>query len=259
MARVDRSYKYPVLPNDDKRSFEHEEQWSSKYDPQDPYSFFALPTCKALLIARPNSGKSNLIKNLIMFAKPQYTFIYICHHTLKTREYDDINMSENVVMSTELPTDEDFPLEDEEGKEQRNLCILDDVYTRRLSKDDEKKLNKLFTYVSSHCNTTVLMSCHDYVTVPVSIRRSVDIVFLWKIIDQQSQQLLTKKFGLSKTGLYDLFKNKDLIPSKYSFLTVDFLPNTPAKFRIDNMYPIDLNNLDEDDDLELLKVKIGKN
>lgn len=236
--------KLPIFKNNDKSGWMENEQWSEKYNPNDEYSALNFPTCKMLLIARPNSGKTNFIKNIILFQRPEFEFICIVHHDPETNEYDDLVDGKNIIMTNDIPTVDMF----EVGV--KNLCVIDDYYTKGLSKEQEKNLNKLVTYVSSHRHCHVVISCHDYTTVPTQVRRSVDVFALWKMIDFESQKMLAKKFGLSNQELYQLFRNKELIKSKYDFLVVDLLPDSDllGKFRINGLERID-DSLEGNDEL----------
>lgn len=245
-----------IFKNLDKADWQEDEQWKKKWDPSDPSTLLNFPTCKMLLCARPNSGKTNFIKNIITHNRKlnpvdehdhgEFSKIIIVHHDQDTSEYDDLLDDENIILTTEIPSVDDF------DKNQKQCCVMDDVYTGRLNKEDEKKLNKLFTYISSHRNCTVIISCHDYTTIPPPVRRSIDVFVLWKLIDFESQKLLAKKFGISNTGLYELFRNPDLIKSKYDCLVVDLLPDSPAKFRLNGVQPLDpkVFNLEGNDALD---------
>lgn len=233
----------PVFRNLDKSDWQEEEQWKNKYDGT-PESMLNFPTCKMLLCARPNSGKTNFIKNIIVHQSPDFERIVIVHHDPDTNEYDDIIDEENIILTTEIPTVDMF------DAQHKNLCVLDDVYTGRLGKEDEKRLNKLFTYISSHRHCHVIVSCHDYSTIPTPIRRAVDVFCLWRMIDYESQKLLAKKFGMSNSGLYQLFRNQDLFKTKYDCLVVDLLPDAPSKFRINGIVPVDPTTLEGNDQLD---------
>ncbi len=232
-----------VFKNLDKNGWMEEEQWSVKYNQKNPTSMLNFPTCKMLLIARPNSGKTNFIKNTIVNQHPDFEKIIIVHHDPDTTEYDDIIDGENIILTTEIPTVDMF------DAEYKNLCVIDDVYTKRLSKEDEKRLNKLFTYISSHRHCHVIISVQDYTTVPPPVRRAIDVFVMWKMIDLESQKILSKKFGLSNTALYTVFRNPDLIKTKYDCLVVDLLPDAPSKFRINGLVPVDAG-LDGNDALD---------
>jgi hypothetical protein len=243
-----------IFNNLDKEDWERDEQWRNKYDPRDPNTLLNFPTCKMLLVARPNSGKTNWILNMILHQIVDFDNIVILHHDPDTREYDQIVDGERIVLTTKIPTANDFPVG------MKNLCVIDDYYTGKLNPADTKLLNKLFTYISSHRHCHVILSCQDYTTVPTTIRRSCDVYVLWKMVDYERQKLLAKKFGIKQEGLYEIFNNPQIIKSKFDCLVVDLLPGAPAKYRINGIEPLPDDLLDGNDEIEdkIAKRKGGK-
>ena len=161
---------------------------------------------------------------------------------MNSEDYDDIIDDENIWMQDEIPDSDTF------SKENINLCIMDEVVVNKLNKEQEKRLNKLFTYVSSHKRCTVILCGHDYSQIPPPVRRSVDVFIVWKLHDYESQKQLCKKFGLKNSSLYTFFKN--YAKSKYDFLMVDMLDNSPAKFRLNGYYPLNPEIFEGNDEID---------
>lgn len=243
-----------VFENEDKDDWMRTENWRTKYNPNDPSSILNIPISRMLILGLSGSGKTNLIKNIIAHQEPEYQKIIVVHHDPDTKEYRDLEGGDDFFLTTEIPGLEMFKKDEDEENEDENikyLVIFDDVYTKGLKKEDEKKFNKLITYVSTHKQAQVIISTQDYTTISPAIRRNINIFCLYKIHDRISQKLLTKKLGLSTTGLYKIFSGRDpIIKKKHDFLMYDTLPDAPlSKFRINGITPINMD-LDLDDDIE---------
>jgi len=234
-----------VFSNEDKDTWMRYENWKTKYDPSDPSTIVNIPISRMLVIGLSGSGKSNWIKNVIAHQDPEYDKIIIVHHDIKTKEYNQILGGDDVILTDQIPGLDMF--EDE----CKYLCVFDDVYTSKLPKEDEKRFNKLVTYVSTHRQCQVIVSIQEYTLVPCAIRRNFNIFCIYKVYDQMSQKLLTKKLGLSNEGLYKVFSGHNpIIKNKHDFLMYDMLPDAPlSKFRINGIIPINLD-LDLNDDIE---------
>ena len=73
------------------------------------------------------------------------------------------------------PMDFVMELQPKEYGSKKNLCILDDVYTKKLDVERQKRLTKLISYTSSHRNVSILITNQDYHEVPPNIRRLMNI------------------------------------------------------------------------------------
>lgn len=242
-----------LFDNDDKDEWMKTENWKCKYNPSNPASILNIPISRMLLLGPSGVGKTNVIKNFIAHQTPEYDRILCIHHDENTREYDDVK-GPDFTLTTEIPPVSYFDEEDESEDEGmlKHLVILDDVFTKKLSREGEKNFNKLITYCSTHRYCQVIVSVQDYTMVAPDIRRNINIFCLWKIHDKISQKLLTKKLGLSDIGLYKIFSGSDpIIKNKHDFLMYDMLPNAPlSKFRINGIIPINPETIDVDDDIE---------
>lgn len=184
----------------------------------------------AMLISHPNSGKTTLAKNLILHQTPEFERVLVVHHAPEsTREYDDIN----VELTDEIPTKDDF------DPNVKNLCILDDVYVKKLKPELEKRLERLFNYCRTHMNVSIIITTQDYSSIPPVIRRACNIFFVWKLRDKYSVKLLSKKIGVEEEDFKNLFKT--ILINPHDSLCIDYTPHTPYKLRKNIFEPIEMD------------------
>ena len=83
--------KVVAFDNSDKKKAE---KWDDKKDKHGNLDLANFPCpFRCLLLGPPNSGKSNLIKNLIIHQKPRFTDIYVIHQDSDgTTEWNDLDI-----------------------------------------------------------------------------------------------------------------------------------------------------------------------
>lgn len=219
-----------VLKNADK-SF-HE-----KWEPERDLLNFPHPYRLALM-ARPNSGKSNFIKNIIIRASPPFRNIILLHPDGKSNEYDDVNAD----VRSELPAPEAWG---ELTGNRKTLCIVDDIEIKLLPKNQRSNLDRLFGYVSTHKNVSVIITSQCGYNIPVSVRRNLNLYCFWKSPDVQSVTGLMRKAGLTKQHIQKIFKEQLL--TRFDNFLVDMTAGTPAFYRKNGYDVIPESYFDEDE------------
>lgn len=175
---------------------------------------------RALMLGPPNLGKSGVIKNILVRAKPAFEEIFVIHADPNfTKEYNDIDAT----MLDEIP-----PLQEWEG-EVKTLVIIDDIDLTQLSKEQKKNLNRLFGNVSTHKNISVMLTSQDPFNVPPSIRRMSNLFILWKSKDLDSLSQIARKAGMTSDDMRNLFNT--ILSEKYDSLWLDDTDNTPFPMR----------------------------
>ena len=98
------------IPNADKGYFE---EWYPGRDPLNiPHPF------RGIFLGPPNSGKSTLVKNILMRADPPFTRLLVVHVDPEyTQEYDDVGGE----LLSEIPSPDEF-----DGAE-KTLIVMDDL------------------------------------------------------------------------------------------------------------------------------------
>jgi hypothetical protein len=143
--------KLLTFPNPDK---DFHETWYHGRDLCNPPHPFRI-----ILAGPPNSGKSTCIKNMIIRADPSFEQIVIISiDPSYSKEYDDI---EHVALD-KIPDPSDFP------GDKKMLVVIDDMDYGNSNKKQNYNLNRLFGYVSTHKNVSVMMAVQDCIACPIS-------------------------------------------------------------------------------------------
>jgi replication-associated recombination protein RarA len=175
---------------------------------------------RALMLGPPNNGKTMVIKNILVRAKPAFEEIFVIHADPNfTKEYDDIEVN----MLDEIP-----PLEEWEG-EVKTLVIIDDIDLTQLNKEQKKNLNRLFGNVSTHKNISVMLTSQDPFNVPPSIRRMSNLFILWKSKDLDSLSQIARKAGMTSEDMRNLFNT--ILSERFDSLWIDSTTDTPFPMR----------------------------
>jgi len=216
------------LPNQDK--FFHE-SWKKGDDLLD----FPHPS-RICLTAKPNLGKTTIMKNILLRQYPPFAEVFVIHCDADyTQEYADLG--EDVKMLSNIPAPESW-----EGKK-KTLVIIDDVEIKLMNKDQKRNLDRLFGYVSTHKNISVMISAQDAFNLMPIVRRCCNVFILWKGTDKDSMATLARKIGSDKNELMTLFKKFCKKPR--DSIWFDMTANTPASLRL-NGYEIIKKENDEE-------------
>ena len=185
-----------------------------------PHSF------RLLCIGPPDAGKSTLIKNIIIRAKPEFERILL-YHFGSGSEYDDVD-AEHI--------DELNPL-DYEDNDEKVLIIIEDCCFKNCSKEMRQNLNRLFGYTSSHCNLSIALTAQNPYDIDPSIRRMANTISLWRNHDMNSLNTLSSRCGIKKQDMEYVMCN--ILKNPHDFLLIDLQTNTPAKYRINGFEKIE--------------------
>lgn len=205
--------KVIVLPNKEKSHFS--EKWNDHRNLSDfPHPF------RMLFIAVPNSGKTNLLKNILLHAKKPFERIMLWHcDASNTHEWDDID--------AELY--DTIPEIDEFDNNIKQILIIEDVYIKDLSRDDKKLLDRIFGYVSTHKNLSVALTAQDIIQVPPNIRRCCNVFHISRSPSLDTIGLIGRRCGITTQEVKYLFHY--FINDAHDFITIDLTENSPAKIR----------------------------
>lgn len=220
--------KIIAVPNSDKKF--HENWYKGRNMLNIPHPF------RCVCLGPPNVGKTTIVKNLILRAKPQFEDVVVIHcDSDYTKEYDDIG--DNVEMMNSIPAPEEW-----EG-EKKTLVILDDLEFKGMSKEQRRNLDRLFGYVSTHKNISCILCSQDAFNVPPIVRRCSNLWVLWRCPDLDAMATCARKTGLKSNNFNSIF-NQLMLNSKDS-LWIDTTDKTPYKMR-KNGYTL-INKIDGDD------------
>lgn len=179
---------------------------------------------RAVIIGRPNSGKTTTILNILMRADPPYKKLYVVHcDPGYTGEYDEVNAT----MLDEIPDPDDSTIFDGKNK---TLVVLDDLEYKFMSKQQKRNIDRLFGFVSTHKNVSVCLAAQDCFNVPPSIRRMSNFWILWRVNDLDSLYMVARKAGIMRKDFDYLMKK--YIKGRHDSLWLDRTKDTPYPIRI---------------------------
>ena len=184
-----------------------------------PHSF------RLICIGPPDSGKSTLIKNIIIRANKKFDRILL-YHFGTGGEYDDCDVEH---------IDELDPLAYEDNDE-KCLLIIEDCCFKNCSKEMKQNLNRLFGYTSSHCNLSICLTSQNPYDISAEIRRMANTYAIWRNPDMNSMNTLASRCGIKKNQMEYIMC--DVLKQNHDFLMIDLQFNSPAKYRINGFKPI---------------------
>jgi hypothetical protein len=138
----------------------------------------------------------------------------------------------------------------------KTLILIDDYDTTKIPKSEQKRLSKLFRYCSTHLNVSIYMSYQSCFHVPSIARRCSNVWHIWRPSSDTELRMIGERCGLKPYEIMEIFNN--VCTHFRDFLTVDLIPNTPAKLRKNIFQPIVLEDdvdSDQDQDEYLLDVE----
>jgi hypothetical protein len=164
---------------------------------------------RCICMSSPSSGKTSVLKNLVLHQNPPFERIILFHFDPDTTEYNDID-HEKI---------QDIPhLDDLKKEKKKTLVIIEDIDPKSLSKDSLGRLCRLFGYCSSHYGVSVFYSAQTVTSVPVAIRRMASHLMVWRGSDVRSIQTLATMYGVPTRSILVYFENH--CKTRFDFLTI---------------------------------------
>jgi len=200
------------IPNADKN-------WHESWDSNRNMANFPHPF-RMLLLAPPNTGKTTLIKNILIRSKPRFKRIILIHCSGGvSHEYDDLDAE--IIEQIPAPTEFD-------GKD-KTLVILEDINLKEMPKEQRMCLDRLMGYVSTHCNVSVCLCNQDFYSAPPICRKLCNVVILGKVKDRDQLGSIAKKAGCNSDTFKYIMEN--LIQKKHDTLCIDMTTDSPYPLR----------------------------
>jgi replication-associated recombination protein RarA len=205
--------KLIVIPNADK-SF-HEAWYEGRNLGNIPHPF------RMCIVGPPNTGKTSIIKNLILRTRPKFEEVILLHPDANyTREYDDLGASLKKLDSFLSP-------QEWEGKV-KTLLIVDDIEFNNLSKSQKSHLNRAMGYVSTHKKMSIVITSQNPFDIPVCVRRCSNFFVFFKMDDLDAVATVARKTGITRKQFTELFK---LCPVPHDSIWIDRTDHSPAPLR----------------------------
>ena len=206
------------------------EQWAPGQNLLDfPHPF------RALITGPPNSGKSTVVKNILVNQDPPFDRVVIVHADPEhTQEYDDIkaDADENtVIMLGEIPPADSWePEVDENGEEHllKTLLVIDDLDLKTLNREQKKNLDRLAGYVSTHRSVSVCICTQDSFAAQPNVRRMMNLYVIWRSPDLEAMTMVARKVGVKDLqALFDTY-----CKTRRDSIWIDLTVDTPAPLRL---------------------------
>lgn len=200
--------KILALPNPDKKF--HERWYSGRNMLNFPHPW------RGVFLGPPNVGKTTIVKNLLLRAKPPFEEVFVIHCDPDyTKEYDDIGAE----MLEKIPAPEEW-----EG-ECKTLVVLDDLEFKTMNKEQRRNLDRLYGFVSTHKNISVALCSQDAFNVPPIVRRCSNLWVLWRCPDLDAMSVCARKTGMKANNFNAIF-NQLMMDHKDS-LWLDMTDHSP--------------------------------
>jgi hypothetical protein len=226
------SNKIIAFHNSDKKKAEN---WS-KINESGDIANFPCPF-RALFLGAPNSGKSNMIKNLIIHQKPRFTDIYVIHQDSDgTTEWNDLDYTG---LLNDVP-DVEFFNEITEEPDKKILIIIDDLELANAPKQRIHNLSVLMRYISSHKNISVCLTSQNFFSVKPDVRKNANLFFVWKPVARNEISLIENRVGLKKGLLSEMLA--EFRKSQYDGFCFDFTTDSPAPIRLNLFEPLEIQD-----------------
>ena len=226
--------KIVVVPNADKGGWV--ESWAR---PKNRHiGLFPHPT-RAIFCGNTGLGKSNAMLNCflqVQSSRRPFKEVHVICCDVGSKEWDAI---EPTTKRETLPDVDEF-----DGKK-KVLILIDDWDTTKISKDEQKRLSKLFRYGSTHLNISIYMSYQSTFHVPTIARRCSNLWNIWRPSSDNELKMIGERCGLKPEDITAIFDN--ICTHFRDFLTVDLTTNSPAKLRKSIFTPIELADDDDSD------------
>jgi len=199
---------------------------------------------RGIFCGPPSSGKSTIVKNLLIKAKPMYKKVIVVHYgadeegggTDDYKEFEDDD-GFSIVGLEDLPDPRKI-----NEKREKMMLVLEDIPLSHLSKIQKEMLDRLYGYASSHRFLTVICCAQNFYDIPVGAKRCANLFVLWKQPDIFGLTTMASRTGYTASDFRQLFK---LCKSKHDSIWIDCTPESPVPLRLNGYTPIHLNTDDE--------------
>lgn len=188
---------------------------------------------RILLIGSCGVGKSTLIKNLILHARPRFKEVILIHEDAGyTKEYRDLECTEELA---EVP-----PLEywEQDGPHVKRAVICDDLEMTSANRERLKNLAIMFRYASTHRGLTIYFAHQSFFNIMPLIKKMADVIIVWKVKARNELGLIENRVGLPDGTLRHIFST--IATGHKDSICIDLKENSPAPLRLNVWQPIEM-------------------
>lgn len=210
------------------------EHWDDKHK---DIANFPAPV-RMLLLGPPDVGKSTIIKNVIIHARPRYKEVYLIHEDAEySKEYDDLEPTDKF---NDIP---DLEFWEYEGPFKKRCVIIDDLEFTSSDKDRLRRLAVLFRYASSHKNLSIILANQSFFDIPIIAKKMANVFIIYKPMARNELSMIENRVGMPQGMLDELFNT---VATKFNdSICVDKTKNTPAPLRLNIFEPIEIEEINK--------------
>jgi len=234
------------IPNPDKKKHEKWTYGRDLWNFPRPYRWG--------LCGSPNSGKTSLVLNALLHTQPHWDRIFIIHPTSYNPAVSDSDQDKNLNVICEtlpavagrrpecdvpeykgveafylqyIPTEQFWV-----GLKGFTLCIIDDIditsYTKRVA-SKQRRINKLFSYVSTHNNVSIIVTSQSPSTqLPAIVLQMCNITTIFPQHDLYKLRTLSQKLSMDS---HELIYYMSQLKSPHDTITFDNTLKSPMPIR----------------------------
>lgn len=204
---------------------DNHERWAPGRDPLN----FPGPYI-ALLIGKPNRGKTACIKSMLCAADPPFDEIIVVYPegcTGRPTEYDIVDPT---CVLNDIPSIDELEehVFDHSIENSKRCMIIDDIeLSSKCPRQRIENLNTLLRYGSSHKFLTIYVANQSFFDLPPICKKMASVVNLWQTSSRREMKECGERIGVANLPkLFEMCCNSD-----YDSLCFDMTPNSPYKLR----------------------------
>lgn len=197
---------------------------------------------RCALIGDAGKGKTTLVKNILLNARPLYDRVFLIHPDIDvTKEYADIEPTECMQHIPPISYFSDVIDPDEHKK---NICIIDDVEFSGKNKEELHNLGLLVRYLSTHRNMSVIFSHQSWFDVPPIVKKMSNVFIIYRPRSLDELSRIENRCGVDKGLFRYIFDN---IATGYrDNICYDLTENSPAKLRKNLFDVLEVEGINKD-------------
>lgn len=204
----------PLLPNPEKDAMRG---LGLPEDPDQPLQFSTKGPFRMCCIATPGKGKTNLaLFTAAVNAGPSGYHSAVVWSPLGDSPSSEWNILDATEYVQECPHEKD-PIFGEHTE--RSLMVIDDIQTNALRGEQQRRLEKILTWTSTHKNVDVILCIQGINQASPAVRRACNVWAIWPTKDVTAINRLATTVSMDKRKLEELFTKTSAI-SSHSFLLV---------------------------------------
>ncbi len=136
-------------------------------------------------------------------------------------------MLDPTVILSDFPEPEDL-VTGADDEMLKTCVIIDDFDLSRLTKTQQVNVSKLFRYLSSHNNISIMCSYQDFFSIPIIIRKCATQFLIYKPRNNDELTVISKRVGIKRDEMHNIFNRE--IKTKRDCLLIDL--SCPEEFMI---------------------------